>query len=300
MKKLISIITPTYNCSKYIYRLLDSVLQQTYESIEMLVVDDGSTDDTKDIVEDYIRKFKERGYSLKYIYQKNQGQSAAINNGLSYVHGEYLVWPDADDFYKTDDAIEVLARELDNSDNNVAVVRCLPEYLNENSMIRESAIDANQFFDEYLFEDCLYNKENFWFCSGGYMVKFNLLKEMIPTLCIYTEKNAGQNWQLLLPLFYKYRCVTIPNVMYSVLSRGSSHSRGQYITIKQINDKYRSYKNTIIETLKQIPDMHENKKKFYIQTINKKYKKIILKNSLRPYIELIKPVVKPFFSLLKR
>ena len=64
MSNLVSILTPTYNCGKFIPRLLDSVLRQTYPAIEMHVIDDGSVDDTKDIIDRYVPKFEQRGYRL--------------------------------------------------------------------------------------------------------------------------------------------------------------------------------------------------------------------------------------------
>jgi len=75
MQKLISILTPTYNYGHFIHRLLDSVLQQTYNNIEMIIIDDGSTDNTKQVIDGYIEKFQKRGFSLNYIYQGNQGLS---------------------------------------------------------------------------------------------------------------------------------------------------------------------------------------------------------------------------------
>ena len=94
---LVYILTPSYNCGQYIYRLLNSVLTQTYPNIEMTVIDDGSTDNTKDIIISYQFKFAARCYKLNYVYQNNQGLSSTINNGLKLVHGDFLIWPDADD-----------------------------------------------------------------------------------------------------------------------------------------------------------------------------------------------------------
>jgi UDP-glucose:(glucosyl)LPS beta-1,3-glucosyltransferase len=103
---LVTLLTPCFNTGKYIHRLLDSVLKQTYPNIEMYVIDDGSTDNSKEIFFNYKELFSQRGFSLNYLYQKNSGQSVAIQNGLQYVHGKYIAWPDSDDFYAADNAIE--------------------------------------------------------------------------------------------------------------------------------------------------------------------------------------------------
>ena len=97
MKKLVSIITPCYNGEKYVDRFLTSVLNQTYNNIELIFVDDGSTDKTKDVVLSFKEQFEKRGYDLIYIYQKNAGQAAAINQGLKVFKGEFLMWIDSDD-----------------------------------------------------------------------------------------------------------------------------------------------------------------------------------------------------------
>lgn len=88
--ELVSLLTPCYNMEKYIFRLLDSVLSQTYPTVEMIIIDDGSSDKSADIIKSYIPKFSERGYSLKYVFQENSGQSVAIQNGLLLVKGKYL------------------------------------------------------------------------------------------------------------------------------------------------------------------------------------------------------------------
>ena len=73
MKELVSIITPCYNGEKHVHRLLESVLNQTYTNIELILVDDGSTDETKKIVLSYQEKFTEKKLKLNYIYQENKG-----------------------------------------------------------------------------------------------------------------------------------------------------------------------------------------------------------------------------------
>lgn len=270
MLPLVSILTPTYNCGKYIHRLLNSVLMQTYPRIEMFVIDDGSTDGTKQIIADYIPRFTQKGYKLFYHYQTNQGQSNAINNGLKMLNGDYLVWPDADDFYKATNAVECLVDVFENN-KDIGMARCLIEYVTEDNLIVTHAINEKQQFSDNLFEDCLYQKNGFWYCAGGYMLKINDLRMRIPQMDIYTSKLAGQNWQLMLPMLYHKKCVTIPQVMYTVLERQSSHSRGQFTTRKQIVGKYHSYRDTILSTINRIQEMPENERKRIKCNIRRKY-----------------------------
>ena len=96
----VSIITPCYNSEKYVKKLIDSILFQTYDNMEFVIVNDGSTDKTQLILEEYKDKFKERQIKYIILKQENKGQATALNNALKYVTGKYLVWPDSDDYYE--------------------------------------------------------------------------------------------------------------------------------------------------------------------------------------------------------
>lgn len=93
----VSIIIPTFNCALYIPETIESVLEQTYKDFEIIVIDDGSTDNTKEVLKPYI----ERGI-VEYIYQKNQGVAAARNNGIISSKGDYIAFLDADDLWMPD------------------------------------------------------------------------------------------------------------------------------------------------------------------------------------------------------
>lgn len=300
MGGLVSVLTPTYNCGKYIHRLLDSVLKQSYPSIEMFIIDDGSMDNTKTIIQDYIPRFANRGYSLHYSYQENQGQSVAINNGLKLINGDYLVWPDADDFYKTDDAIEVLAKSLEDADETVGMSRCLLEYLLEDDLSLHRAINPQHNYSESLFKDCLYGAIDYWYSPGGYMVRTAVLKQVIPDLEIYTEHDAGQNWQLMLPVLYSYRCLTVNRVMYSVLVRNTSHSRVQYSSRRRSNKRINGYRNTILSTLQRINAMPAAEKRAYAKNINYLYNRKILQNNFSFMPGPIQSVIRRTIKFFKR
>jgi glycosyltransferase involved in cell wall biosynthesis len=89
---LVSVIIPAYNKSDYTCRTVDSVLAQTYPQIEIVVVDDGSTDDTRQRLEAY-------GGRIRYVYKKNGGACSARNEGIRQAKGEYLAFLDCDDLY---------------------------------------------------------------------------------------------------------------------------------------------------------------------------------------------------------
>ena len=88
---LFSIIIPTYNSSKYIKKALESVLNQTSEKWELIIVDDGSTDNTREIVTPYLSE------KVKYFYQEHKGVSAARNLGVTHAQTDFLIFLDSDD-----------------------------------------------------------------------------------------------------------------------------------------------------------------------------------------------------------
>ena len=97
IKDKVSVIIPVFNGERHLGRMLDSVLSQTYFWVEVILVDDGSTDHTLRVAEGYREKFEKKGYDYRIVRSKHRNASAAINCGLPYVTGEFLIWPDSDD-----------------------------------------------------------------------------------------------------------------------------------------------------------------------------------------------------------
>jgi glycosyltransferase involved in cell wall biosynthesis len=97
----ISVLIPTYNCAQYIKEAIDSVLAQNYPNLEIIVVDDGSTDDTQNVVERIVGALRATPLRnpIKYFYKENGGIAATRNFLLSKASGEYLAWIDADDYW---------------------------------------------------------------------------------------------------------------------------------------------------------------------------------------------------------
>lgn len=90
---MISIIIPIYNAGKWLNECLNSIAQQSYKDFEVLMVDDGSKDESASIC----KKYEDEDVRFKYFYQENTGVSAARNIGLKYAHGDYICFVDADD-----------------------------------------------------------------------------------------------------------------------------------------------------------------------------------------------------------
>ncbi len=113
-KDLVSIIIPLFNSEGYLKRCIESAVNQTYSNTEIILIDDGSTDNSGSICKSFINK----NNNIKYIYQDNSGVSAARNKGIEVSSGKYIMFLDADD-YLCENSVEVLYSVLVNSNSDV-------------------------------------------------------------------------------------------------------------------------------------------------------------------------------------
>jgi len=116
---LISCVVPVFNGERYLKETLDSILAQTYQPVEILVVDDGSTDDTAGLVSRY-------GQRVRYLWQANAGEAAARNLGLTAAHGEFVAFLDADDLWHS----QKLERQMSRFQEPAPIDLCFTQYEN--------------------------------------------------------------------------------------------------------------------------------------------------------------------------
>lgn len=269
---LVSIITPCYNSEEYLERYLNSVLEQSYEKIEQIIVNDGSTDDTEKIVNDYRKKFEKRGYKIVYKYQNNKGLGAAINAALKLVTGDYFTWCDPDNFF-TKDYVETKVNFF-TIYSKYSIVRCDGYVVKDTDIKSVIAKMADGNTNKYK-EDLFYNaieEKNFHF--GCAMLKTMDFDKINPCREIY-ESRFGQNWQLLLPMFYYYRSGYIDKPMFYFVHRSNSVSNsatrvGMRALLAQQYEHISILKNTIISM--NIPEQEQ-----CISIIDIKYAKNILR-----------------------
>lgn len=122
-KPTVSVVITCFNYGKYLNGCLTSVLSQTFKDIEIIVVNDGSTDNTDDVMKDF-----EHVANLRYIVQNNAGQANAKNTGIKHAKGEFIAFLDADDLW-CDEKLEKQMKCFQNS--GVGVVYCRARYLDE-------------------------------------------------------------------------------------------------------------------------------------------------------------------------
>ena len=155
MSALISIIVPVYNQEKYLSRCLDSILDQTYKNLEIICVDDKSTDGSAEIIKHYVQK------DSRIVYYRNTGKgvSSARNYGIERANGEYIGFVDSDDFIQPQ-MYEFMLRAM--QENDCEMVACgyervdRADYRTFEYHARECK--TSEFVDLYNFENMLNNE----------------------------------------------------------------------------------------------------------------------------------------------
>lgn len=251
IEEKVSVVTPVFNGEFYLPEMLESVLRQTYPQMEIILVDDGSTDGTILVAERYRERFAGRGYDYHIIHSGHKNASAAINQGLPYVTGEYLIWPDSDDVLEPESVekrVEFLKRHP-----QYQCVRSLAYYFDPvTGESRKAEEQTGNLSDEYLFWDILESKT--FVCCGCYMIKSECFFAIYPGRHI-PEYPVGQNFQMLLPYMYRYRCPTIREPLYGVCVRENSHSR-RGLTQEEEERKYRDYES-LVDEISEICGIHD-------------------------------------------
>jgi glycosyltransferase involved in cell wall biosynthesis len=236
LNPLVSIITPCYNGEGKVNIFLDSVLKQTYDNIEFIIINDGSTDNTEEIILSYKNKFIDKGYKFIYLKQKNLGPDSALNNGLKYFSGDYITWPDSDDILSST-SIETRVDYLEKNKNKGLV------YCNVNIVDGKNIKKIIQKKEKILYDDRKKNFEDIllarWIFSGSWMIRSKFFLEINPNRNLIIT-GQGQNFQMLLPMAWNYDMGKINSYMYTCVNYKDSHSH-----------KERTYK----ENLKRFIDM---------------------------------------------
>lgn len=218
-KPLVSIVSPCYNGERKIPIFLESILKQTYNNLEIIFVNDGSKDNTEKICHEYSERFQEKGMTFIYLKQENRGQAAAVNNGLQYVTGKYLTWPDSDDRLH-EDYIEKKVEFLENNPELNMVISPIRHVSEDGKVLliqkRFQKKNDNFFVD-------LISGNNIFYPPGGYMIKTEDFFTYYPNRRI-PESRVGQNVQMLLPMAYSNKYGYIDDILYDYVIYNDSHA----------------------------------------------------------------------------
>lgn len=267
MNPLVSIVTPCYNGEDYLAGYFESIISQTYRPLELIFVNDGSTDCTEEIAKSYQKRLVENGIDYTYIYQKNAGQAHAINAALPRVSGEFLVWPDSDDLM-TADAIE----------KKMSFLCDHPEYSFVRSNGRKFDYSTGEdlgrisWYGDQLQEDIFLDliEEKTYCTPGCYMVKMDALRDIYPNLKIF-ESSEGQNWQILIPMAGKHKCGYIDEDLFLYAVRSNSHSHVEK-NLEQSVTRYLKLKEILEDAISHSGRSDRN----YQYIVDTKYEKLLL------------------------
>lgn len=221
-KDLISIIVPVYNVEMYLSRCLESVISQTYKNIEIILVDDGSTDNSGKTCDEYA----DNDTRIMVIHQKNCGQALARNNAIQYASGDYILYVDSDDILTIDHVKHlVYLKEKYGAD----LVQCeMMKFRSENQLIELGQVQR----------ECMDNKEEL-FCAQEALKQFSYQKKFTPSpWCKLIKRELMDG--LMFPVGVGYEDMA---VMYKVIGKA-----GTLVYSPKVCYYYRQHRNSTMHT----------------------------------------------------
>lgn len=223
MEILVSAIIPVYNSEKYIKKCIDSLINQTLKNIEIILINDGSSDDSLRI----LRQYEKRDERIVVIDQKNNGPSSARNKGIDIAKGEYISFIDSDDWVD-----ETMFEEMYNSakENNSDVVICDMKLVNKNEEIYITGLNypirnlSERVMKEIIFRELLSNSQ------------FNSMANKIFRTSIIKENNIrldkdiyyAEDWLFNVEFFRRSKKVSYINKDFYYYRRGHESSSSSY------------------------------------------------------------------------
>lgn len=205
MSSMISLIVPVYDVEKYLPQCLDSIANQTYKDMEVIIINDGSTDGSLKICETYCEK-----YGWKLISQKNQGLSAARNAGIEVATGDYIAFCDSDDWFDKD---MISTMMLKAKTNQADIVECgirwiYPDNQREEAFTEEKVYGAKDALADYLLQTKTIHSQ---VCCKVYKrslfknIRFAVGKLHEDGFFMYQVMYAAQRYMLTSYVGYNYR-----------------------------------------------------------------------------------------------
>lgn len=263
---LVSVVTPCYNGESFLDRYFEGILVQTYRPIEVVLVDDGSTDATYSLALSYKEKLEEQGIRLVCIHQENKGQAAAINRGLPEVTGEFITWPDSDDLMYPDN-LEKKVSYL-HAHPEAGFVCCQVNRVHEGNLNKVVSTDkVSDTSNPWIF-DSLIRDKGVYCLDIAYLARTEALFTALGGRRI-VESPAGQNYQLLLPLAYCYRCGFINESLVAYVVREGSHSNS-FTSFEAQIERIHEFEDLLHKVIRAIP-MPKEEHELYERYIDKKF-----------------------------
>ena len=265
---MVSVIIPTYNGEEYLRTCLNCLLNQSYRNIEVFLVDDGSTDNTKSIVKDYKDYFTNKGMLFCYQIKENGGAASAVNLALKSVSGKYIMLYDVDDILYRD-AIYDKVYFLENNPT-CEMVYNNGYYIKQPAEFGKELFRLNKYKDQ-VFTGLIKGEVSNW--PASYMLRSeSFFKKIGEERNIYVSR-YGQNLQFMLPMSYHEKVVFLdkPLMDYYVRNTSHSHSGGK----EAILDRAKGYESNYVEVIKSISMPNKDTEK-YLKLVSKRQRKVRL------------------------
>lgn len=234
---MISIIVPVYKAEKFIHRCVDSILNQTYQDIELVLVDDGSPDDCPSICDEYAQK----DMRVKVIHKANGGVSTARNAGLEVATGEYITFVDSDDFIESE-AYQRMMECVECYGCDLVVCDCIKDYPTHSDIythnVRGGFYDKNQMKEEY-YPQLLITKEiEYPITISNCVCLFKASVCNVPALNYIKDVRYSEDW------FFGAQVALRANTMYYMKGQAFYHyvMNDESATHKFVSDKWEDYK----------------------------------------------------------
>ena len=255
----VSVIIPIYNGEKYIFSCVQSLINQTYQNLEIIFINDGSSDNTLVKIEQFKTSILSKGANLIVLSQNNQGAGYAASLGLQHATGDFITCFDVDD-YLYPESIEKKVKFL-TSHSDYDIVRTNGYEICGNNRKLFITNDKEK-YETNIFENLLFGKTNNW--AGSYMIRANVLWEIYPNHIIPGSR-YGQNLQLLLSTSYNHKSGFIDEPLM-IYYRNNCSFTGRVKTLEeniQLLDGFKNIREQIINDILKI----KNKKYNYLLDI---------------------------------
>lgn len=264
-KPVVSVITPCYNGERFMAQWASCIAEQSYPSVEVIFVNDGSKDGSKEAFEKESLKIKERGYSVRYLEKSNGGAADAVNIGLKYVTGAYIMLFDMDDILFRD-AISEKADYLTAHDD-IGLVRNNGYAVREHNLDDRSVLfgDGEDKNNPHIFESFLKMKISPY--PGSYMIRTKALFAHLKDKNIYISP-YGQNLPMMIAVAYFEKAAYIDKPLMKYIHYKNSHSHAASFEKKL--ELYNGYECNTIGSVNLL-DIPEAEKTKHIATVKNAY-----------------------------
>lgn len=229
---LVSVVVPIYNTEKYVERAIKSICDQTYKNIEIILVNDGSEDESEAIC----LKLKQDDERISYFYQENQGVSSARNVGIDHANGKYILFCDSDDSWKRE-LLEVVVAEIEKDDLCDLIQFGFvsnDQNLYEDDKMKRLQMSQKQFLIEYFDDKAIYRNLSSS-CFGIFRLK--IIKEN--HLHFDTALKAGEDGKFVMQ--YLLCCRTIKMIDKRLYQYYLYRSERMSATARNIKELYNEY-----------------------------------------------------------